>query len=135
MAMKANPKSIMLALSVLGLLIAAYLVAYHYAGTPLYCPDSGAVDCQLVLGSGYSVLLGVPMAVYGLAFFIAEIAIVLHFNKEQMLLWNTIGLAFVFYLAYAEYMLGKICIYCTSIHVVVVLLFLASAYLFAKHAE
>ncbi len=128
-------KGAMLALAVAGLLVALYLTIYHYAGVPLYCPNSGAVDCQLVLSSAYSMLLGVPIAVYGLVFFAADIAIVLHFDREQMLLWNTLGLGFVFYLAYAEYMLGKICLYCTSIHVLVVLLFLASAYLFTKHKK
>jgi uncharacterized membrane protein len=128
-------KGTMLVLSVIGLLVALYLTIYHYSGVPLYCPNSGAVDCQLVLNSAYSMLLGIPIAAYGLAFFAIEIAIVLHFDKEQMLLWNTIGLGFVFYLAYAEYMLGSICLYCTTIHVIVVLLFLISAYLFAKREK
>lgn len=135
MAIKAGAKAAMLALSVIGLLIAAYLTIYHYVGVPLYCPNSGAIDCQLVLSSSYSVLLGIPMAVYGLAFFLVEIAVVLRFEREQMLLLNAVGLAFVFYLAYAEYMLGKICLYCTSIHFLVVTLFLASAYLFVRHAK
>ncbi len=135
MSAKLSAKGAMLAISIIGLLIAAYLTAYHYAGATLYCPNSGSIDCQLVLNSSYSALLGVPMAVYGLAFFAIEIAVVLHFDREQMLLWNTVGLAFVLYLSYAEYILGSICLYCTSIHAIVVLLFLASAYLFMKREK
>lgn len=122
---------IILLLSVIGLLVSIYLVAYQYAGMPLECPETGIIDCASVLASPYSMLLGLHVSVYGILFFLVEI-ILLKYRKEMLVLLNAAGIGFVFYFLYAEYMIGKICIYCTTVHLTVLLLFLISMYEFLK---
>ncbi len=128
----------MLALSAIGLLTAAYLVIVHYTNVPLACSTSGLVNCNSVLNSTYGYLMGIPVADYGVVFFLVETAILLltfgggrvsePLGRDIRMLYNAIGLVFVFYLLYAEYVLGHICEYCTVIHIVTVLLFVLSLF-------
>lgn len=122
---------IIILLSLIGLIVSIYLVTYQYAGVPLECPETGIIDCATVLASPYSTLLGVHLSVYGVFFFILEM-LVLRYKKELLVAVNAAGIGFVFYFLYAEYMVGKICIYCTTVHVVVAALFLISVYEFLK---
>ncbi len=134
----------MFALSVVGLLVAVYLVLIHYTSVPLVCSDTGIINCANVLNSQYAVLFGFPIADYGLVFFIIELAILILLQRvkqpilnalkrsDVLILYNGVGLAFVLYLLYAEYMVHNICIYCTAVHIVVVLLFILSFFSFNK---
>ena len=123
----------MIAISLVGFVISLYLTAYHYAGIPLICQNSGIINCANVLNSQYAYILGIPVALLGLAFFIVEIALVMHWKERgMMLLWNMLGLGFVIYFLYAEYSIGNICEYCTIVHLAVISLLLLSAYNFAK---
>lgn len=57
-----------LALSLVAVAIASYLTVTHYSDpAALACPDTGVVNCTLVTTSSWSVFLGVPVAVIGLA--------------------------------------------------------------------
>jgi uncharacterized membrane protein len=57
-----------LGLSLVAVAIASYLTVAHYGDpTALACPDTGIVNCALVTTSSWSVVLGVPLAVIGLA--------------------------------------------------------------------
>ena len=57
-----------LCLSLVALAIASSLTVTHYRDpTALACPDTGIVNCTLVTTSSWSVILGVPLAVLGLA--------------------------------------------------------------------
>ncbi len=122
----------MLALSLLGLLISAYLTFQHYTNRPVACPSSGIINCESVLNSPYAYILGIPVSVLGLVFFIVEIASIFLFGKEPLLIYNGIGVGFVLYFIYAEYLIGKICIYCTSVHVITAILFITSIILYEK---
>jgi uncharacterized membrane protein len=118
---------IALVLAVIGMLDTAYLTYDHYTNTAVACPTHGVINCGNVLNSQYSVLLGVPFAVWGLLFFIIEMAIILLVrNKDLFVIYNGIGIAFVAYLLYAEYMIGNICLYCTLVHIIVVTTFIIS---------
>lgn len=129
-------QKVMLALSVIGLVTAVYLVLVHYTEIPLACSTSGLINCNSVLNSTYGYLLGIPVAIYGVVFFIVEIVILLltfegktsivALGRDIRILYNTVGLVFVFYLLYAEYSVGHICEYCTVVHIVTVLLFVLS---------
>ena len=131
--MEKNLKNAMIAISLVGFVISLYLTAYHYAGIPLICQNSGIINCANVLNSQYAYILGIPVALLGLAFFIVEIALVMHWKERgMMLLWNMLGLGFVIYFLYAEYSIGNICEYCTIVHLAVISLLLLSAYDFAK---
>jgi uncharacterized membrane protein len=62
-------------LALAGIGIAAYLLSVHLRGTEPYCSSYGG--CETVNDSKYAVLLGVPIAGYGLLAYVAIFALVL----------------------------------------------------------
>lgn len=125
------------ALCIVGLLISVYLTALHYdSRIPLVCHASGIVDCQGVLTSPQSTMLGLPVALYGILWFLVMGALALTSGRsaapgwitDATLIWTLIGAGAVAYLVYAELgLIGRICIWCTSVHVIVIVLFLMEA--------
>ncbi|NUT99453.1 MAG: vitamin K epoxide reductase family protein [Saccharothrix sp.] len=114
-----------LALALAGLALSAYLTVAHYAADALLCEEGAVVDCGKVTTSEQSELLGVPVAVLGLAFFVFVTVLCLPFAwRDRRLHWVRLGSAgvgvlFVVYLIAAEFLLiGKICLWCTAVHVV-----------------
>lgn len=125
-------------ISVLGLAVASYLTYEHYTGsTGLSCPlGGGAINCEAVTTSKESVVFGVPVALLGLLFFVPMLALSLpwawrtsrRYVAQARLAMSSIGIVFVFYLVYAElFEIQKICIWCTSVHVLTFLLFVLIA--------
>ena len=120
-------------IAVIGLLLSVYLTLVHYTSVPLACPQTGLINCQSVLTSKYAMILGIPVAVLGLVFFIGEFfAIKLYLGKDPMISYNIVGIAFVAYFLYSEYMVGHICEYCTSVHICVLALLIISVWGFGK---
>ncbi|HXQ19288.1 MAG TPA: vitamin K epoxide reductase family protein [Acidimicrobiales bacterium] len=121
-----------LALSLLGLAIATYLTITHFSKAPLVCSDSGPINCQKVTTSAQSYFLHIPVAVLGLAFYVAVTACNLpaawrsadrriHMARLALL---GLGMCFALYLVSAELLIiGAICIWCTAVHVVTFALF------------
>ena len=112
----------------LGLAISAYLTLYHYAGVPLVCSAHGLVDCASVLNSQYAYVFGLPLALYGVVFFIVEFAVLLRRNSDGIALWNMIGAGAVVYFVDIERMVGHICEWCTAVHIIVIFLLGISLY-------
>jgi uncharacterized membrane protein len=122
-----------LGLSVLGLGLSIYLTIEHFTqNTTLSCPAGTTVNCVKVTSSASSRLVGIPVAVLGLVFFVAMIALCLPqvWRIRDLRLWRGrlvvagVGLAFAVYLIFAEIFLIKaICLWCTFVHVVSFLLF------------
>ncbi|WP_238173714.1 vitamin K epoxide reductase family protein [Kribbella speibonae] len=122
-----------LVVSVAGLAVAAYLTYEHFtAGTTLACPDTGVVNCAKVTSSQYSKVLGIPVALLGLAFFAGMTAL----SVPPM--WRTsspwpgrlrlggvlTGVVFVCYLIWAElFQINAICLWCTVVHGLTLVLF------------
>ena len=123
-----------LALSLAGLGVSLYLTIAHYT-TPatLACPDTGIVNCEKVTTSPQSMLFGaVPVALLGLLFYLFMAAVNSPWAWRAnwpALRWARLGsliagVAFVLYLIYTElFTLNAICLWCTSIHVITILLF------------
>jgi uncharacterized membrane protein len=120
-------------LSVAGLLVSAYLTVEHYsASTTLACPNTGVVNCQKVTTSAQSSLLGAPVALLGLLFFVAMVVATLpavwrwtwpavRYTRVGL---TVLGVGFVIYLIYAElFLLDAICLWCTAVHVLTFALF------------
>ena len=64
------------ALSLVGLGISTYLTITHFAGTQyLVCSSTGTVNCAAVTTSAQSYFLHIPVAVLGLAQFVAMTAL------------------------------------------------------------
>ncbi|HVC30755.1 MAG TPA: vitamin K epoxide reductase family protein [Steroidobacteraceae bacterium] len=133
---KRLPCLVLFLLSVTGVGISIYLTAVHYAGAPLVCTASGLVNCERVLTSGYSSVLGVPVSVGGIAWFgvTGALALVGVLRRPEPALlqpaqiaWSLLGLASVLYLVGVEVVaLGVICAWCTAAHVLIVATLLVS---------
>ncbi len=125
----------LLGISLVGLCIAIYLTVVHYGPkSGLVCPlHSGLVNCQKVTTSPQSVIFGLPVALYGVIFFIAMIALNLpsawdspNLRLAQLRVAATIvAMGFVLYLIATELLvIHAICIWCTSIHALTFIMFM-----------
>ena len=124
------PNLALLLLAIAGAGISIYLTAVHYAGAPLVCTSSGLVNCERVLTSRYSTLLGIPVSVGGILWFtvtgILALACLLRRPEPELLqaaqvVWSLVGLGTVIYLVGVEVLaLGVICAWCTALHVAII---------------
>jgi uncharacterized membrane protein len=118
---------------VLGIADAAYLTYAHYTDvSALACSDKGVINCAKVTTSAQSHFLGMPVAVLGLAYFIAMAVLCLPFawrRQERIVRLGRLvaaggGVAMILYLIYAElFIIDAICLYCTVVHGLTVILF------------
>jgi uncharacterized membrane protein len=122
------------ALALAGLGVSTYLTVAHFTDTVLAgCSEkTGVVNCTKVTTSAQSYVFGIPVAVLGLAFYVFVVAIMspwawraarreIHLARIAAMV---AGIGFVLYLLYAElYMIGSICLYCTSVHAITFVLF------------
>ena len=124
-------------LALAGLGVSIYLTIAHYSESALAgCSESGVVNCTKVTTSAQSYAFGIPVAVLGLAFFVFAAAIMspwawratrreIHLVRIASLV---VGIGFVLYLIYAElFIIGSICLYCTSVHAITFVLFVLTA--------
>lgn len=121
-----------LALAALGLIASIYLTWLHYAsGVPIACPEGGVINCLAVITSPESTLLGIPVAVFGLVFFLGALALVLWRRRGApplasflALTWMVGGFAVVVVLVWTElFVVDRICLWCTFTHVMALSLF------------
>jgi uncharacterized membrane protein len=121
-------------LALAGLGVSIYLTIAHFTESTLAgCTEtSGLVNCTKVTTSAESYVFGIPVAVLGLAFFVFAVAIMSPWawrsTRREVHLVRlasvVVGVGFVLYLLYAElFMIGSICLYCTSVHVITFALF------------
>jgi uncharacterized membrane protein len=108
------PKALLLLFVVIGLIDAVYLTAVHYTSLPLYCPDSGIVNCLQVTTSAYSEVAGIPIALGGVVWFAGFGVLILALPKVKVLrnIWFILALGAVAYSFVGQALLGTICIYC-----------------------
>ena len=130
------------ALALLGLGVSIYLTIAHFTESTLAgCSETkGLVNCTKVTTSAQSYVFGIPVAVLGLAFYVFAVAIMspwawraarreIHLVRIASLV---VGIGFVLYLLYAElFIIGSICLYCTSVHVITFLLFVLTMFAIA----
>jgi len=127
------------ALCVFGLGVASYLTYEHYTGSKtLSCPaHSSIVNCFKVTTSSYSKIQGIPVAVLGLIFFVVMLGLQLprSWASNSPLLtwgrlgWSIVGVGTACWLIYAElFKLDAICLWCTSVHIISLLVFIVTAF-------
>jgi uncharacterized membrane protein len=124
-------------LAIAGLGVSVYLTIAHYTtAVALACPNTGAINCEKVTTSPESNVFGIPVAVLGLAFYLFLVAITTPWawrsGRREValarLLSLVVGIGFVLYLVYAEvFQIGNICLWCTSVHVITLILFALTA--------
>ena len=114
--------------ALLGLAVSAYLTAEHFTTpTLLACPATAVVNCQRVTTSPQSEVLGIPVAVLGLAYFAVMAGLTLPAAwrspsrdlRRTRLAAAAAGVAFAVYLIYVElFVVNAICLWCTAVHVI-----------------
>jgi len=126
-------------ISVLGLAIATYLTYEHYAtatGAPNSCLFGGSansvINCGAVTTSAQSIILGLPVALYGAVFFVFMTVINLPVLWRSTSVWVArlrvaaaiAGIGMVIYLISVETLIvHHICIWCTGVHILMFALF------------
>lgn len=109
---------VVLALAVLGFVDSSYLAVSHYFSIPLPC--SIVNGCEKVTTSAYSTVFGIPLALFGAAYYLVIIVLaiaVLDAKKERLirsiLLVSGIGFLVSLVLVYLQiFVLGALCMYC-----------------------
>jgi uncharacterized membrane protein len=114
-----------LGIALVGVGVAAYLTYVHYAGLQPFCAG-GDHGCERVQSSAYAKAAGVPVALLGLAGYLA-IAVAVALPGERALLvaaaLAVIGFGFSAYLTYLElFVIDAICQWCVASAVLMTLL-------------
>src|SRR3989338_4080846 len=116
---------LLILLSLLGIADAAYLTFEHYQQVIPPCTINRllpiASDCGKVLRSSYSVMFGVPLAVFGVVQYLlllTAIILLAVYRKKISAYWlilqSMIGAIFSLYFMYVQLVILKsICLYCT----------------------
>jgi len=115
-------------LSLIGLGLSAYLTYEHFQPVFHGCAfSSGVINCQKVTTSAESHILGIPIAILGLANYVVMVILNSPWAWRARARWVhvarfVLGIAsmcFVLWLIYAEVeIIGAICLYCTGVHIV-----------------
>lgn len=117
-------------LSFIAILISVYLLYIHFSGGIAACPDVGIINCQNVLTSPYSSFFYIPLPVFGIIYFL--LIFILSFIdklKNVILALSAISIIVVFSLLYIEFgLIHSICLWCSSIHLIALLIFFISLY-------
>jgi len=119
-----------LVVSLVGLAISVYLTVEHFTGsTTLACPEGATLNCQKVTSSSWSTLVGVPVTLLGLGYFVAMALLLtpLAWRRRGLdpvrIAGAVAGVAMVLYLIWIElFKVDAICLWCTGVHAVTVIL-------------
>lgn len=130
---------ITLLIAIAGIGVAAYLTAEHFSGSSHLagCSSTGVVNCAKVTTSAESHILGIPVALLGLIYFVGAVPFLLPVawrSRNRLVrgfrqLSAIAGLGFVLWLVYAELIkIHNICEYCTGVHLLTLILFVLITY-------
>lgn len=130
-------RMVLAALALVGLLVSTYLLLYKLGLVgQIVCAGSGG--CERVQLSRWSVLLGVPVAAYGVAGYVVLLALALfglsagQVERPAATRWiaflSAAGVAFSLWLLYLELaFIHAICIWCSVSGVVILAIFATAA--------
>src|SRR3989344_3538142 len=123
---KKNFLIVLLIVSFLTFTTSVYLVYNHYyphlQGS--ICDITASVSCTVLNSGIYSTIFGIPVAWYGVLWSLVLGMLSWKGMKEKnfipkILWWNIVGMLFVNYFIYLEYVLDTICPFCTLVHFLV----------------
>src|SRR5687768_15978336 len=78
-----SPETWAVVLALCGIAVSSYLTAVHYQDTLLVC--TGVSDCETVQNSKYAKLFGIPVAILGLAMYVAALVMsVVRLAREDL---------------------------------------------------
>ncbi len=125
---KKHKHDIVVIFSVFGLAVSLYLAVSHYLGIAVPCNVTRG--CEEVLNSKYSFLFGLPLSVWGVAYFSAAIFMALLANHyaiwRKILTWvlGVGAIMAVIFLGIQFFVIKKICQYCLTTDILAITLFL-----------
>ena len=115
-----SPETWAIILAVCGIAVSVYLTAVHFQDSLLVC--TGVSDCETVQNSTYAKLFGIPVAMLGLAMYIAALVLaVARLTRDDLADRATIllfvmlfaGFLFTAYLTYLElFVIDAVCQWC-----------------------
>jgi uncharacterized membrane protein len=117
--------------AIIGLAASTYLTIEHFTSSlSLACPESATINCTKVTTSKWSHVAGVPVAVLGLVFFVAMVALCSPYAWHRAALDQvrvaaaSVGVLSALYLVWIElFKVDAICLWCTAVHVCTLVLF------------
>lgn len=122
------------ALSLIGVGLSTYMTIAHFTEVAiLACSGRGELSCTAVTTSPQSRVMGIPVAILGLGFFVVMSILSSPPLWQRGAPWLALsrtalavaGLLFVFWLIAAEVLIiGHVCLWCTGVHVVMIALVL-----------
>jgi uncharacterized membrane protein len=135
--------AVLIGLSLLGLADSLYLAEKATLDQPLFCNIGEGLDgCNIVAQSPYSQFLGIPLAYFGVAFYVLVLLATIltmvrpfEFSYHVLMIVTTIGALFsVAFLFIQIVLIQALCIYCIA-SAIIAFLSLAVAYrLFSRFA-
>ncbi|MEO6908480.1 MAG: vitamin K epoxide reductase family protein, partial [Abditibacteriaceae bacterium] len=128
-----------LLLGLAGVAVSAYAIHVHnivVAGGHSACGVSATINCDAVIGSKYGVLLGLPLGVWGMAYFalmmltsVTDPTTPPRIAVLMRAMVAAAGFLMVLGLAYISYIIIKVtCPVCMTIHVIITIVFLYSLF-------
>ena len=133
-----HPGWLLVAIDVVGLVIAAYLATVELGGGVPYCgPLRG---CETVAQSEYSRIAGVPVAVYGVVLTLLMLGLALAWIRtsaprllDAIYGLSLIGVMFEAYFLFLElFVIHAVCVWCTAYGVTVVARFVVAWWLWRR---
>lgn len=114
-------------LALVGVVVSGMALQIHYSTATSPCSINEKWDCGVVNHSSYSVIQGIPVALIGIAGYLALLWLGIARQRAVLVLASLAGLAFSLYLAHVERdILGVWCLYCVISLAVIVLIVLLS---------
>ena len=127
----------LLVVSIAGIAVAGYLTYIHYQPAALICTTGGG--CETVQDSKYAVLVGVPIAIFGLGAWTAALVLTLWNSELARTLTAALALAALAFAAYLVilqlFVIDAICAWCMANDVVLIPIFAVLALLRLRTAE
>jgi uncharacterized membrane protein len=121
----------LISLSILGILLATYLV-YNFLTKPLVesCYFNSYINCDAVTKGSLSTLFGIPVSLIGLIGYIVILLSSIFRQKLLVLGMATFGMVFCLSITYQEvFLLKVICPVCLACQLVMLTVFLLAIYL------
>lgn len=126
---KAYFKPVLLILSAVGLVLSAYLAYLHFTEAQAAFCAAGS-ECDAVRQSGFSTMMGIPVAVFGIfGYALIIVFTLISISKRQRWLYLYVfalsGITFSAYLTYVElFVIKAICTYCIVSALIITAIFL-----------
>ena len=114
-------------LALVGVVVSGLALQVHYTVATTPCSINEKWDCGIVNRSSYSMIQGIPVALIGIAGYLALVWLSIARQRAVLIFASLAGLAFSLYLAHIERdVLGVWCLYCViSLGAIALIVFLS----------